>query len=153
MSRPSPLPAPHAGDPSRMTNLFAIGRDNANGRLRLRQGHLDIVWDYARENQVLVARMLKAMREIGDAYGGTVSPLASWNLFRRIITVHPLGGCRLSESPAGGVVSPAGEVHGYRGLYVADGSVIPTSIGFHPAMTIAAVAEHTADAVVASFPG
>ena len=153
MSRPSRLPAPHAGDPSRMTNLFAIGRDNANGRLRLRRGRLDIVWDYARENQMLVNRMLQAMEEMGEAYGGTFAPLVTWNVFKRIITVHPLGGCHLSESRETGVVSPEGEAHGYRGLYVADGSVIPTSIGFHPAMTISAVVERTAEAVVASFPG
>lgn len=153
LSRPSRLPAPHAGDPNRMTNLFAIGRDNANGRLRLRHGRLDIVWDYARENQVLVNRMLQAMKEVGDVYGGTFAPLVTWNIFKRIITVHPLGGCHLSESRENGVVSPEGEVHGYPGLYVADGSVIPTAIGFHPAMTISAVAERTAEAVVAGFPG
>jgi cholesterol oxidase len=73
-------------------------------------------------------------------------------VFRRIITVHPLGGCRLAESPRDGVVSPEGEVYGYPGLFVADGSVIPTSIGFHPVMTISAVSERIADAVVSSFP-
>ncbi|MGW1682777.1 GMC oxidoreductase [Saccharopolyspora sp. NPDC002376] len=152
ISQPSRLPAAHAGDPSRMTNLFAIGRDNANGRFRLTRRGLDIVWDYARENQVLVDRMVQAMREIGDAYGGKFAPLIIWNMFKRIITVHPLGGCRMSDSPEGGVVSPEGEVYGYPGLFIADGSVIPTSIGFHPAMTISAIAEHTAEAVVASFP-
>jgi cholesterol oxidase len=50
-----------------------------------------------------------------------------------------------------GVVSPEGEVHGYPGLYVADGSVIPTAIGFHPVMTISAVAERIGDAVAASY--
>jgi cholesterol oxidase len=41
-------------------------------------------------------------------------------------------------------------VFGHPGLFVADGSVVPTSIGFHPAMTIAGLAERIADAVVAS---
>jgi GMC oxidoreductase len=50
-----------------------------------------------------------------------------------------------------GVVSPRGEVHGYPGLFVADGSVIPTSIGFHLVMIISAVSEHIAEAVVESF--
>jgi cholesterol oxidase len=35
---------------------------------------------------------------------------------------------------------------------VADGSVIPTSIGFHPVMTISALSERIADAAVSSFP-
>jgi cholesterol oxidase len=54
------------------------------------------------------------------------------NSYHWPVTVHPLGGCHLSESPEQGVVSVGGEVHGYPGLYVADGSVIPTAIGFHP---------------------
>lgn len=47
----------------------------------------------------------------------------------------------------GGVVSPLGAVHGYPGHYVADGSVIPAEIGFHPCITIAAVAERTAQSL------
>jgi cholesterol oxidase len=153
LSRPSRLPAPHRGDPRRMTNLFCIGRDNANGRVTLDRRGLDVVWDYLGENRALVARMEEAMARVADAYGGTYAPIVTWEACRRIFSVHPLGGCHLSDSPATGVVSPHGEVHGYPGLFVADGSVIPTSIGFHPVMTISAVAEHTAEAVVASFPG
>jgi cholesterol oxidase len=151
LSRPLRFRGRNAGDPARMTNLFAIGRDNAGGRLVLRRGRIDVEWDYARDNEVLVQRMMAAMREVADVYGGTFAPLASWDAFRRIITVHPLGGCRLSESAREGVVSPEGEVHGYPGLYVADGSVIPSSIGFHPAMTIAAASERIADAVASSL--
>jgi len=91
------------------------------------------------------------MEEIAEVYGGTVSPLQSWHVFKRILTVHPLGGCNLSDTAETGVVSPQGEVHGYPGLFVADGSVIPTSIGFHPVMTISAVSEHIAEAVVNSY--
>ena len=151
MSRPNPLPMPRAGEPGRMTNLFAIGRDNANGRVLLKGERLDVEWNYAQENAALIRRMTAAMEEWGAACGGTFAPLATWSLFRRILTVHPLGGCRLSETPETGVVSPRGEVHDYPGLFVADGSVIPTSIGFHPAMTISAIAETIAEAVVESY--
>jgi cholesterol oxidase len=151
LGRPAFLPGPDAGDPSRMTNLFAIGRDNANGRIYLKGGKLDIAWNYEAENQQLIEKMSAAMEQIAQLYGGTFAPLVSWNIFRRIITVHSLGGCHLSESASAGVVSPYGEVHGYPGLFVADGSVIPTSIGFHPAMTISAVSERIADAVAGSY--
>ena len=144
-------PRSRAGDPARMTNLFAIRRDNANGRVRLKRGRLDIEWDYARENRELTQKMLAAMQEVADVYGGTFAPLITWNIFNRIITVHSLGGCHLSDSPQGGVVSTHGEVHGYPGLFVADGSVIPSSIGFHPVMTISAVSERIAEAVVSSY--
>jgi cholesterol oxidase len=152
LSKPVRFRGPHAGDPGRMTNLFAIGRDSAGGVVRLKRGRLDIEWEYERQNHELIARMETAMKEIAGLYGGTFAPLLSWAAFRRIVTVHPLGGCRLSESPRTGVVSPEGEVYGYPGLYVADGSVIPSSIGFHPVMTITAVAERVAEGVGASFP-
>jgi cholesterol oxidase len=151
LSKPARLKGPHAGAPSRMTNLFAIGRDNANGVIRLNHGKLDIEWDYARENRGLIDSMLVAMNEVNRCYGGTFAPLVTWGMFEKILTVHSLGGCNLSDSPKDGVVSPHGEVHGYPGLFVADGSVIPTAIGFHPAMTISAVAEWIAEAVVRSY--
>ena len=151
VSRPATFRARNAGDPARMTNLFAIGRDSANGRVHYRRGRLDVAWAYARENRELIQHMSQAMLEIARAYGGTFETLFTWQAFRRTITVHPLGGCRLSESPESGVVSPDGEVHGYPGLFVADGSVIPTSLGVHPCMTIAAVAERVAEAVAASL--
>ena len=152
LSGPSRFRGPGAGEAARMTNLFAIGRDSADGVLRLKRGRLDVVWPYERENRALIDRMETAMRRVAAVYGGTFGTLVTWNAFRRIITVHPLGGCGLAASARDGVVSPEGEVHGYPGLYVADGSVIPTSIGFHPVMTISAVSERIADAAVSSFP-
>ena len=152
LSRPVRFPGPHSGRPGRMTNLFAIGRDTAGGRMRLSGGRVDVEWDYERDNRVLVSRMEDAMREVADAYGGTFAPIITWNVFRKIVTVHPLGGCRLAESARLGVVSPEGEAFGCPGLYVADGSVIPTAIGYHPVMTISAIAERVADAAVASYP-
>jgi cholesterol oxidase len=149
LSRPSPLPARNGGDWQRSTTLFGIGRDNANGQVVLSGNGIDLKWEYAAENAALIGRITVAMTEIADCYGGTFSPLLTWNIFRKIITVHPLGGCRLSETPAGGVVSQRGEVHDYPGLFVSDGSVVPTSIGFHPVMTIAALAERSAEAVCA----
>lgn len=152
LNKPLKRPGPHAGPPDRMTNLFAIGQDNAGGRASWKRGKLDIDWDYADENAELVQRMISAMSDVAGAYGGTFAPLPTWDAFRRIITVHPLGGCRLADSPEKGVVSTSGEVFGHEGLFIADGSVIPTSIGFHPVMTISAIAERIADAVVASYP-
>ena len=99
LSRPMAGPGRSAVDPAHMTNLFAIGRDNADGVISLHRNRLDITWEYARENAELVRKMLIAMQEIADAYGGTFAPLFTWEVFRRIISVHSLGGCRLSEVP------------------------------------------------------
>ncbi|AKQ66185.1 Cholesterol oxidase precursor [Myxococcus hansupus] len=138
-------------DAARTSNLFGIGQDNANGRMHLKGGELDVAWDFAGENAELVRRMSQAMRELAAQYGATFSPLITWQLFKRPFTVHSLGGAHLAETPDGGVVSAEGEVFHYPGLHVADGAVIPTAIGFHPVMTISAVAERIAEAVVHGF--
>jgi choline dehydrogenase-like flavoprotein len=46
----------------------------------------------------------------------------------------------MDADPARGVVGIDGAVHDAEGLYVADGSVLPSSIGVNPMMTIAAMA-------------
>jgi GMC oxidoreductase len=40
-----------------------------------------------------------------------------------------------------------GEVFGYPGLYVVDGSIMPSAIGVNPSLTIAAVAEKLSDGI------
>jgi len=46
-----------------------------------------------------------------------------------------------------GVVDSFGRVFGHRGLYVADGSVVPGPIGANPSLTIAALAERFATTI------
>ena len=61
---------------------------------------------------------------------------------------HPLGGCRMADSPDLGVVDNTGAVYGYEGLFCIDGSIIPTSLGVNPSLTISAVSERCAEALV-----
>jgi cholesterol oxidase len=72
------------------------------------------------------------------------------------ITVHPLGGCALADSPEQGVVSAApeirGQVFGYQWLYVADGSIVPTALGANPAATITALAKWIAHGITGIAP-
>lgn len=146
-----PLKTRFSTDPDRFTNLFAMGRDNANGVLRLNKQKLEISWDYYEENQSLINAMISKMKEFAQAYGGEFSPMLTWNMAERPIVVHPLGGCRMASEPEKGVVSLTGEVHGYPGLFVADASLIPTSLGYHPAMTISALVEHNCQLMIESL--
>jgi choline dehydrogenase-like flavoprotein len=57
---------------------------------------------------------------------------------------HPLGGCRMATEPSLGVVDHRCEVFGHEGLFCMDSSVIPTSLGVNPSLTIAAVCERAA---------
>jgi len=61
-----------------------------------------------------------------------------------LITAHPLGGAVMSDTAERGVVNPRGEVHGCPGLFVADGSIIPTALATNPSYTISALAERVA---------
>lgn len=62
---------------------------------------------------------------------------------------HPLGGARMADEPGLGVVDDRCEVHGYEGLFCMDSSVIPTSLGVNPSLTISAVCERAAAKLVA----
>ena len=61
----------------------------------------------------------------------------------------------MADSAAEGVVNQFGAVHGYGdtyGLFVLDGSILPTAAGMNPAMTIAALAERGAGHLRESGP-
>ena len=47
-----------------------------------------------------------------------------------------------------GVVNSYGEVFGYPGLYVVDGSVMPGAVGPNPSLTIAAISDHAEDHII-----
>ncbi|MEX2196585.1 MAG: FAD-dependent oxidoreductase [Thermoleophilaceae bacterium] len=66
---------------------------------------------------------------------------------------HPLGGCRMAESGDLGVVDHAGRVFGYEGLLCVDSSIVPTSLGVNPSLTIAALAERCAAGLVEDAAG
>jgi choline dehydrogenase-like flavoprotein len=57
---------------------------------------------------------------------------------------HPLGTARMGVSPHDGVVDSKGRVFGWRGLYVADGSLLPSSPAVNPQITIMAAASYLA---------
>lgn len=56
------------------------------------------------------------------------------------ITFHPLGSCRIAASPDDGVCDPEGRTFELPNVYVADGSVVPSSIGVNSQLTVMAMA-------------
>jgi cholesterol oxidase len=65
-------------------------------------------------------------------------------------TAHQVGSCRMADSREHGVVNAAGEVFDYPGLYISDGSAIPSSLAVNTSLTILANAERIADEIVLS---
>ncbi len=63
--------------------------------------------------------------------------------------VHPMGTLRLGDDPRTSVVTSTGEHHFVRGLFVADGSLFPTSLGGPPQISIYSFALHLAPHAIA----
>jgi choline dehydrogenase-like flavoprotein len=57
-----------------------------------------------------------------------------------LFSAHVNGTCRIGRDPRTSGCAPDGQRHGVRGLYVADGSLLPTAPGVNPQETIMAVA-------------
>jgi choline dehydrogenase-like flavoprotein len=71
----------------------------------------------------------------------------------RLEAFHPMSSARMGADPATSVTDPAGAVRGVPGLYVADASLLPTSVGVNPMMTIIACASRIARGVGSSLEG
>lgn len=124
--------------------LLGMGKDRNSGKIKLRESDDEILieWDIE-PSRIHFDRTRKQMGHVAKALGGTFinNPLTHLD---KIIAVHPLGGCTMGTSPEDSVVNTKGEVFGYDGLYVVDGSILPTSVGPNPSLSIAAVAEYIA---------
>jgi choline dehydrogenase-like flavoprotein len=72
-----------------------------------------------------------------------------------VFSAHVNGTCRLGVDPrTSGAAAEAerlGERHGAAGVYVADGSLVPTGLGVNPQATIMALAHLVADGIVARW--
>ena len=73
-----------------------------------------------------------------DFFGGT----KKWN---DELTYHPLGGAVLNKA-----TDNYGRLHGYAGLYVIDGSLIPGNTSVNPFVTITALAERNIEKIIAT---
>ena len=133
------------GDSVRSSNslpLLGMGRDEPDGRLYLEDGYLQNSWTMATSRRYYDS-VKASMQAIAEATGAKFVDEPLW-YFKRVITVHPVGGCPMGTSTADGVVDSYGQVFGHPGLSVADGSVMPGPVGPNPSLTIAAVADRSA---------
>ena len=121
--------------------LLGMGRDVPDGRLFMTEKDwLDCDW-HDDTSKAYLDNLRTGMQGIAKKLDGRYEENPLTSLFKRLITVHPLGGCPMDTSAVPGVVDSYGRVHGVDGLFVADGSVMPGPIGPNPSLTIAAFAE------------
>jgi cholesterol oxidase len=128
---------------------FAQGVDAANGILSMHHDILtgkpclNLAWDIGKSKEVIEAIVSMHLRLAAATGGHPVVP-PTWSLLNYLITPHPLGGCCMGDTANDGVVNHAGEVFGYKNLYVGDASIIPEALGVNPSRTIGALAERIA---------
>jgi choline dehydrogenase-like flavoprotein len=71
----------------------------------------------------------------------------------RLEAFHPMSSARMGSDPDTSVCDPHGAVRGVENLYVADASLLPTSVGVNPMMTVIACATHVAGDVGNALAG
>lgn len=108
----------------------------AAARLQLAAGALEVASVHTRPVRARSVEELAAFRE-ADYGPNRVS----------VFSAHVNGTCRMGGHPATSGTTPEGERHGVRGLYVCDGSLLPTSLGVNPQETIMAMASVVAEEV------
>ncbi len=122
---------------------YWLGRQE---RQRLRRGVTTLARIFLAAGAVEVYPGLRGMPRLHDAselerLAESRNPSRDWLLSAH----HPIGTCRMARSPSTGVVSADHEVFGTPGLYIADGSVLPSSPTVNPQVTIMALATRAAD--------
>ena len=65
-------------------------------------------------------------------------------------TAHILGGCGIGLDETSGVVDMNHQAFNYPGLYVVDGSVVPSNLGVNPSLTITAMSERAMSQIPAA---
>jgi choline dehydrogenase-like flavoprotein len=135
----------------RLLTMGCLALDACEGEIRLGPtGRAEAVWPKTMpETEARWRAAVETMQRIYTALGGEMF-LDGYRKDGTVSTAHPLGGCRMTERDAKteGVVDPFGETFGNPNLFVIDGAILPSALGVNPSLTIAAVAESIADAVI-----
>jgi len=150
----------------RVASFGVMVSDRSKGRVRLGPGGRPLIFywfgrrerDLLQKGMAMVSRVFLAAgaREVYPALHGHrvlkgVDDLERMEQARTaaadylLTAFHPLGTCRMAPEASSGVVSPTHEVFGVPGLYIADGSVVPSSVAVNPQVTIMALATRAAD--------
>jgi choline dehydrogenase-like flavoprotein len=150
----------------RYRNLSQFGlmvSDTSRGSVRPRAGRPQIRYDLNAEDAAAFKRGIELLTELYWAAGAKAvyPPVAGIDELREgdsralrerelrprdltLMAFHPLGTARADARPQHGVVDAELKLHGVEGLYVADASVVPSSLGVNPQITIMALATRLA---------
>ncbi len=123
----------------------------AEDRAQLAQGlvHTARLLFAAGARRVIVpTHRVKILTSPGEVDALARTPIDAGTL--SLTAVHPMGSVPMGDDPARAAVDSRGKHHHVEGLYVADGSLFPTSIGVPPQLSIYAMGLHVGRAIAAA---
>lgn len=163
---------------SRMMCVTAMGREASIGQFRLgntnlgetslrvkrtddQPFHKDPIYEEIRKSLDKLAGILSPSGKKGKFINPFFNETATELKAESIALSHPLGGCIIGKDASEGTVDEYGRVFDkskntdrpfYEGLYIADGSIVPTALGVNPSLTISALALRCADKIIEELP-
>ena len=156
----SELAGPYTGAIANTLFLLCMAYDDSRGRMFLRDDRLRVDWPGLGQ-QPQFATASDKIRGIAEALGGTYVQDPVWSKLtgHSMISGHPLGGCPMADDAGRGVVNHKSQVFRgtaagadvHAGLYVMDGSVVPTALGVNPLFTISALAERSCEELARDY--
>ena len=150
---------PDYGDPANMQTeaemlmntcwFNCMGMDDATGKFDLDDDSLRLTFTSKISKHPTFQKAESILQEMAKAMGGTYRAFPLWEglepfVSRKLVVVHPLGGCPIGGSSTEGVVNSKGQVYNTKsggqrvhdGLYVLDASIIPGAVAVNPTLTI-----------------
>lgn len=140
-------------DYRRLAQFGLMVSDSSRGSVRSLGGRALIRYDLVSDDLARFRTGLARMRELFEAAGARevylplphgVAPERARVQDLKLMAFHPLGTARADARPTHGVVDAQLRLHGVEGVHVADGSVVPSSLGVNPQITIMALATRLA---------
>jgi choline dehydrogenase-like flavoprotein len=140
-------------DYRRLAQFGVMVSDSSRGSVRAVGGRPLIRYDLTDADLKRFRKGLARMLELFEAAGARevylplpdgVSPEKARLRDLKLMAFHPLGTARADARATHGVIDGELQMHGARGVYVADGSAVPSSLGVNPQMTIMALATRLA---------
>ncbi len=140
-------------DYPRLAQFGLMVSDSSRGSVRSLAGRPLIRYDLDEGDLGRFRVGLARMRELFEAAGARevylplppgVAPPRARRRDLKLMAFHPLGTARAAAHPGHGVLDGDLAVHGARGVYVADGAAVPSSLGVNPQLTIMALATRLA---------
>jgi choline dehydrogenase-like flavoprotein len=148
-------------DYQRLAQFGVMVSDSSRGSVHALAGRPLIRYDLVDADLRRFRAGLARLRELFEAAGARevylplpagVSPERARLRDLKLMAFHPLGTARADARAAHGVIDGELQVHGAHGVYVADGSAVPSSLGVNPQLTIMALATRLAFGLLGRQP-